>query len=203
MTGRHTLNERRRYATLQARASTCWLARVALVPSKKPGARKAEPKAATSTHIHSCTTSTTTLAQNLRHPTIEDTTANSSINHSPAIPARNTATETPPCTALRTARVANPPPGPTPTAHIASAQPWQSNAMALISENQTSSSSNYRRSSSAESSGRRSVTTNTTTASAYVVNAASMGLTGFHYSTCGAGGMYTLSQEQCLSRTRY
>lgn len=72
--------------------------------------------------------------------------------------------------------------------------------MALISEsNRTSSSSNFRRSSSASSSGRRSATTTNTTASAYVVNAATMGLTGFHYSTCGAGGMYTLSLAQSLS----
>lgn len=61
--------------------------------------------------------------------------------------------------------------------------------MALISENNYTSSSNYRRSSSA-SSGRRSVNTTNTTASAYVVNAATMGLTGFHYTTCGAGGTY-------------
>jgi hypothetical protein len=63
--------------------------------------------------------------------------------------------------------------------------------MAMLSENQISSSSNCRRSSSAESSGRRSATTNTT-ASAYVVNAATMDLTAYQYSTCGAGGMYTL-----------
>jgi hypothetical protein len=63
--------------------------------------------------------------------------------------------------------------------------------MALYTENQTSSSSNYRRSSSAGStgsSGRRSAAN--TTASAYLVNASTMGLTGFHYSTCGAGGTY-------------
>lgn len=63
--------------------------------------------------------------------------------------------------------------------------------MALYTENQISSSSNYRRPSSAGStgsSGRRSAAN--TTASAYLVNAATMGLTGFHYSTCGAGGAY-------------
>lgn len=68
-------------------------------------------------------------------------------------------------------------------------QPWQLYAMAMISDNQISSSSNCRRSSSA-SSGRRSATN--TTASAYVVNAATMDLTAYQYSTCGAGGMYTL-----------
>ena len=67
-------------------------------------------------------------------------------------------------------------------------QPWQLYAMAMLSENQISSS-NHRRSSSAESSGRRSASN--TTASAYVVNAATMDLTAYQYSTCGAGGMYT------------
>ena len=68
--------------------------------------------------------------------------------------------------------------------------------MAMITGNQISSSSNYRRSSSAGSigsSGRRSAAN--TTASAYLVNAATMGLTGFHYSTCGAGGTYT---KRCI-----
>ena len=67
-------------------------------------------------------------------------------------------------------------------------QPWQLYAMAMLSENQISSS-NYRRSSSAESSGRRSASN--TTASAYVVNAVTMDLTAYQYSTSGAGGMYT------------
>jgi hypothetical protein len=65
--------------------------------------------------------------------------------------------------------------------------------MAMISENQISSS-NYRRSSSAESSGRRSASN--TTASAYVVNAATMDLTAYQYSTCGAGGMYTPREQR-------
>jgi hypothetical protein len=71
--------------------------------------------------------------------------------------------------------------------------------MALYTENQISSSSNYRRSSSAGStgsSGRRSAAN--TTASAYLVNASTMGLTGFHYSTCGAGGTYHMNKEKVI-----
>lgn len=77
---------------------------------------------------------------------------------------------------------------PNSTTRTLPKQPWQLYAMAMLSENQISSS-NYRRSSSAESSGRRSASN--TTASAYVVNAATMDLTAYQYSTCGAGGMYT------------
>lgn len=77
---------------------------------------------------------------------------------------------------------------PNSTTRTKPKQPWQLHAMAMLSENQISSS-NYRRSSSAESSGRRSASN--TTASAYVVNAATMDLTAYQYSTCGAGGMYT------------
>lgn len=66
-------------------------------------------------------------------------------------------------------------------------QPWQTYEMAMLSNNYHSSSSNYRRSPSEESSGRRSGAN--TTASAYIVDASTMALTGFHYSTCGAGGM--------------
>jgi len=77
---------------------------------------------------------------------------------------------------------------PTSSTRTVSKQPWQFYAMAMLSENQISSS-NYRRSSSAESSGRRSASN--TTASAYVVNAVTMDLTAYQYSTSGAGGMYT------------
>ena len=77
---------------------------------------------------------------------------------------------------------------PNSTTRTKPKQPWQLHAMAMLSENQISSS-NYRRSSSAESSGRRSASN--TTASAYVVNSATMDLTAYQYSTCGAGGMYT------------
>lgn len=97
-----------------------------------------------------------------------------------------------------------PPSGPPPTARTASAQPWQSNAMAMITGNQMNTSSNYRRSSSAGStgsSGRRSAAN--TTASAYLVNAATMGLTGFHYSTCGAGGTYFHKQKRYLVVSPY
>lgn len=55
--------------------------------------------------------------------------------------------------------------------------------MAMFKNNNSmSSSSNYRKNSSEST--RRS----NTQASAYVVNATTMGLTGFHFSTCGAGG---------------
>jgi len=56
--------------------------------------------------------------------------------------------------------------------------------MALLQDSNYSNSSNnhYRRSSS-ESSKRSN-----TQASAYAVNASTMALTGFHFSTCGAGG---------------
>ena len=56
--------------------------------------------------------------------------------------------------------------------------------MAMLSNsNYSNSSSNYYRKNSSESSKRSN-----TQASAYVVNASSMALTGFHFSTCGAGG---------------
>ena len=88
---------------------------------------------------------------------------------------------------------------PNSTTRTKPKQPWQLHAMAMLSENQISSS-NYRRSSSAESSGRRSASN--TTASAYVVNAATMDLTAYQYSTCGAGGMYTPC-EQHYCRLKY
>ena len=56
----------------------------------------------------------------------------------------------------------------------------------LLSNNQsmTGSSSAYSRKTSTESSRRSN-----TQASAYVVDASTMALTGFHFSTCGAGGL--------------
>ena len=57
----------------------------------------------------------------------------------------------------------------------------------LLSNNQSmtsSSSSAYSRKTSTESSRRSN-----TQASAYVVDACTMALTGFHFSTCGAGGL--------------
>lgn len=197
---RHAFNERRCYATLQARGlvSTCWLSRATLMSSKKPERAEPSPEQPPPHSLlyhldhHARTIPETSYDRSHRRildykPLARDISPqhhnrNATVHRTPHRPRRQ------------------PPPGPTSTAHTAFAQPWQSNSMALISENHTSSSSNYRRSSSAESSGRRSVTTNTTTASAYVVNAASMGLTGFHYSTCGAGGMYTLPQELFCSR---
>ena len=86
---------------------------------------------------------------------------------------------------------------PDSTLHNQPKQPWQFYAMAMLSDNQHSSSSNCRRSSSA-SSGRRSATN--TTASAYVVNAATMDLTAYQYSTCGAGGMCTLCRTTISPR---
>lgn len=60
--------------------------------------------------------------------------------------------------------------------------------MALLSDcNYSRSSSNYARKTSTESARRSN-----TQASAYAVNADTMALTGFHYSTCGAGGAVRL-----------
>jgi len=68
--------------------------------------------------------------------------------------------------------------------------PWHTYAMAMLSNsNQYSSSNSYRRSSSTSSSGSgsRSAAANTT-ASAYVVDADTMALTGFHYATTSLAG---------------
>lgn len=60
--------------------------------------------------------------------------------------------------------------------------------MALLSDcNYSRSSSNYARKTSTESARRSN-----TQASAYAVNADTMALTGFHFSTCGAGGAVRL-----------
>lgn len=56
--------------------------------------------------------------------------------------------------------------------------------MAMLQDyNHSSSKSNYARKTSTESSRRSN-----TQASAYAVDANTMALTGFHFSTCGAGG---------------
>lgn len=69
------------------------------------------------------------------------------------------------------------PPPPSPS-------PWHIYEMAMLHENNSSdSSSNHHARSSNESSKRSN-----TQASAYAVNASTMALTGFHFSTCGAGG---------------
>ena len=127
-------------------------------------------------------------------------------HHSSPIPSTNTASTAHRSQARTTAKTAHTTPPtlvqhtppssdplatafrPSSTTRTLPKQPWQLHAMAMLSENQISSS-NYRRSSSAESSGRRSASN--TTASAYVVNAATMDLTAYQYSTLGAGGMYT------------
>lgn len=55
--------------------------------------------------------------------------------------------------------------------------------MAMFKNNNSmSSTSNYRKNSP------ESTRHSNTQASAYVVDATTMGLTGFHFSTCGAGG---------------
>ena len=62
-------------------------------------------------------------------------------------------------------------------------KPWHSGEMAmLIDSNYSNSSSNYYRKMSSENSKRSN-----TQASAYAVNAGTMALTGFHFSTSGGG----------------
>lgn len=66
-------------------------------------------------------------------------------------------------------------------------RPWQTDEMAMLlnssNYSNTSSSNNYYSRKTSTESSRRS----NTQASAYVVDAASMALTGFHFSTCGGG----------------
>ena len=71
--------------------------------------------------------------------------------------------------------------------------------MAMLQDySHRSSNSNYARKTSTESSRRSN-----TQASAYAVDATTMALTGFHFSTCGAGGAGTLRARICsIARTK-
>lgn len=70
-----------------------------------------------------------------------------------------------------------------PTSHYARRKPGTLDAMAMLDSNYSRSSSNYHRKASVESSRRSN-----TQASAYAVNASTMALTGFHFSTPSGEG---------------